>query len=49
MLIENSLDSLIKGVMRHGPDILESCVANPADLEKYLIQQMKAQEKLEIF
>ena len=38
MLIENSLDSLIKGVMRHGPDILESCVANPADLEKYLIR-----------
>ena len=24
--------------MRHGPDILESCVANPADLEKYLIR-----------
>jgi DNA polymerase III alpha subunit len=38
MLIENSLDSLIKGVMRHGPDILEGCVANPADLEKYLIR-----------
>jgi len=38
MLIENSLDSLIKGVMQHGPDILESCVANPADLEKYLIR-----------
>jgi len=38
MLIENSLDNLIKGVMRHGPDILESCVANPADLEKYLIR-----------
>jgi DNA polymerase III alpha subunit len=38
MLIENNLDSLIKGVMRHGPDILESCVANPADLEKYLIR-----------
>jgi hypothetical protein len=32
MLIENNLDNLIKGVMRHGPDILESCVANPADL-----------------
>ena len=38
MLIENNLDNLIKGVMRHGPDILESCVANPADLEKYLIR-----------
>jgi len=38
MLIENNLDKLIKGVMRHGPDILESCVANPADLEKYLIR-----------
>lgn len=38
MLIENSLDNLIKGVMRHGPDILESCVANPTDLEKYLIR-----------
>ena len=36
MLIENSLDNLIKGVMRHGPDILENCVANPADLENYL-------------
>ena len=38
MLIENNLDNLIKGVMRHGPDILESCIANPADLEKYLIR-----------
>jgi DNA polymerase III alpha subunit len=36
MLIENSLDSLIKGVMRHGPDILERCVANPIELEQYL-------------
>jgi len=36
MLIENSLDNLIKGVMRHGPDILESCVANPIELEQYL-------------
>jgi DNA polymerase III alpha subunit len=36
MLIENSLDNLIKGVMRHGPDILESCVANPNELEQYL-------------
>jgi len=38
MLIENNLDNLIKGVMRHGPDILESCVADPEKLEKYLVR-----------
>jgi len=36
MLIENNLDNLIKGVMQHGPNILERCVANPIELEQYL-------------
>lgn len=38
MLIENNLENLIKGVMRHGPEILDLCIANPHDIEKYLKQ-----------
>jgi DNA polymerase III alpha subunit len=44
MLIENNLENLIKGVMRHGPDILENCVANPNDIVDYL--QRIDQERL---
>jgi DNA polymerase III alpha subunit len=36
MLTTNNSDNLIKGVMIHGPDILEKCLANPADIKKYL-------------
>ena len=36
MLIENTLENLIKGVMQHGPEILEDCVANPNDIVQYL-------------
>ena len=36
MLIENTLENLIKGVMQHGPAILENCVANPNDIVQYL-------------
>ena len=45
MLIENTLENLIKGVMRHGPDILENCVANPNDIVDYL--QRLDQERLD--
>ena len=44
MLIENTLENLIKGVMQHGPEILENCVANPNDIEQYL--QRVDQERL---
>ena len=36
MSIENNLEQLIQGVMRHGPGILENCVADPATVSKYL-------------
>jgi len=36
MLIENTLENLLKGVMRFGPEILENCVTNPNDIIKYL-------------
>jgi DNA polymerase III alpha subunit len=45
MLIENTLENLIKGVMQHGPDILENCVANPNDIVQYL--QRVDQERLD--
>jgi DNA polymerase III alpha subunit len=45
MLIENTLENLIKGVMRHGPEILENCVANPNDIVQYL--QRVDQERLD--
>jgi DNA polymerase III alpha subunit len=45
MLIENTLENLIKGVMQHGPEILESCVANPNDIVQYL--QRVDQERLD--
>lgn len=45
MLIENTLENLIKGVMRHGPDILENCIANPNDVVQYL--QRLDQERLD--
>jgi len=38
MLIENNLENLIKGVMRHGPEILDLCIANPHDIKNYLKQ-----------
>ena len=44
MLIENTLENLIKGVMQHGPEILENCVANPNDIVQYL--QRVDQERL---
>ena len=45
MLIENTLENLIKGVMQHGPAILENCVANPNDIVQYL--QRVDQERLD--
>ena len=45
MLIENTLENLIKGVMQHGPEILENCVANPNDIIQYL--QRVDQERLD--
>ena len=45
MLIENTLDNLVKGVMQHGPEILENCVANPNDMVQYL--QRVDQERLD--
>lgn len=36
MWIKNDLEQLIEGVMRHGPDILDNCVADPELLTKYL-------------
>lgn len=36
MLTTNTQDKLIKGVMIHGPDILEKCLADPAELIQYL-------------
>jgi DNA polymerase III alpha subunit len=44
MLIENTLENLIKGVMQHGPEILENCVANPNDIVQYI--QRVDQERL---
>jgi DNA polymerase III alpha subunit len=44
MLIENTIENLIKGVMQHGPDILENCVADPNDIMLYL--QRVDQERL---
>ena len=45
MLIENTIENLIKGVMQHGPEILENCVADPTDLVQYL--QRVDQERLD--
>ena len=45
MLIENTLENLIKGVMQHGPEILENCVADPNDIVQYL--QRVDQERLD--
>ena len=36
MLIENNLEQLIQGIMRHGPNILDNCVAEPSAVSKYL-------------
>jgi DNA polymerase III alpha subunit len=36
MLTNNSQDNLIKGVMKHGPDILEKCLVDPNELIQYL-------------
>jgi DNA polymerase III alpha subunit len=45
MLIENTIENLIKGVMQHGPEILEDCVADPNDILQYL--QRLDQERLD--
>lgn len=45
MLIENTLENLIKGVMQHGPEILENCVADPNEIVQYL--QRVDQERLD--
>ena len=44
MLTEHTIEELIKGVMRHGPDMLENCVANPNDIVQNL--QRVDQERL---
>jgi DNA polymerase III alpha subunit len=36
MLINNEKEDLIKGVMRFGPDVLENCVADLAELQTYI-------------
>ncbi len=36
MLIDNNKENLIKGVMRFGPDILENCTSDLADIQKYI-------------
>ena len=38
MWTNNSIENLIKGVMRHGPEVLENCVANPNDILRYINQ-----------
>jgi DNA polymerase III alpha subunit len=36
MWTNNTQEQLIEGVLRHGPDILFKCLADPADLTQYL-------------
>ncbi len=36
MLTNNTQEDLVKGVLYHGPEILERSLANPADIIKYL-------------
>jgi DNA polymerase III alpha subunit len=36
MLTNNTEDKLIKGVMIHGPDILEKCLADSKEIDHYL-------------
>jgi len=36
MLTTNTQDKLIKGVMIHGPDILEKCLVDPNEIIQYL-------------
>ena len=36
MLINNTLDNLIQGVIRHGPEILDLCVTDPKIIKEYL-------------
>ena len=45
MLIENTIENLIKGVMQHGPEVLENCVADPNVIVQYL--QRVDQERLD--
>ena len=45
MLIENTIENLIKGVMQHGPEVLENCVADPNEIVQYL--QRIDQERLD--
>jgi DNA polymerase III alpha subunit len=35
MSIDNSIESLTKGVLLHGPEILEKCISSDPALEKY--------------
>jgi DNA polymerase III alpha subunit len=35
-MLTNTQENLIKGIMRHGPDILEKCLADPNELSQYL-------------
>jgi DNA polymerase III alpha subunit len=36
MWTNNTQEQLIEGVLRHGPDILSKCLADPNDLTQYL-------------
>jgi DNA polymerase III alpha subunit len=36
MWTENTQQQLIEGVLRHGPDILDQCLANPNEIQQYL-------------
>lgn len=36
MWTENTQQQLIEGVLRHGPDILDQCLANPSEIQQYL-------------
>jgi len=35
MLTENTIENLIEGVMRHGPEILSKCVSDAEELAQY--------------
>ena len=35
-MLTNTQENLIKGIMRHGPDILEKCLVDPNEVRQYL-------------
>jgi DNA polymerase III alpha subunit len=35
MLTNDNINSLVEGVLKHGPEILDLCVSNSKDLEQY--------------